>query len=457
LVQSSKASSVRVTADGEGLVSRAGVALLRELTISTGLGTGWSQALLDTYDGTPVHLPGRVLADLAVMIADGGDALAHLATLRDQDKLFGPVASDATAWRVLDRVDDQHLTRLRTVRTAARERAWAAGAGPDLATGLTIDIDATISIAHSEKENAAKTWKKTFGFHPLLAYLDRPEIAGGEALAGILRPGKAGSNTAADHAEILTMALAALPVHARPDPDDPAAPRVMIRTDAAGATHAFAAAVRAADCGFSMGFPINTEVQTAVLAIPDHAWVPAYDIDGQPRDGAWIAEITGMLDLTTWPTGSRVFVRRERPNPGAQLRFTDADGHRFTAFITDTDGGQLADLEVHHRSHARVEDRIRCGKATGLRNFPCRGYPENKAWLEPALTAADLLTWTQALCFTSDLSRAEPATFRYRICAIAGKLTRTARVTILHLDQDWPWAQQLAAAFIRLRAAPWPG
>jgi hypothetical protein len=136
LVQDSKASSVRVTADGEGLVSRAGVALPRELTISTGLGTGWSEALLDTYTGTPVHLPRRVLADLAVMIADGGDALAHLATLRDQDKLYGPVASDATTWRVLDRVDDEHLTRLRAVRAAARERAWAAGAGPDLATGV---------------------------------------------------------------------------------------------------------------------------------------------------------------------------------------------------------------------------------------------------------------------------------------------------------------------------------
>ena len=171
---------------------------------------------MDTYDGTPVHLSGRVLADLAVMIADGGDALAHLATLRDQDKFFGPVASDATAWRVLDRVGAEQLGRLQAVRAAARERAWVAGAGPDVTNGLVIDIDATITIAHSEKENAAKTWKKTFGFHPLLAYLDRPDVAGGEALAGILRPGKAGANTAADHIDILTMALASLPVHARP-------------------------------------------------------------------------------------------------------------------------------------------------------------------------------------------------------------------------------------------------
>ncbi|MGH2668642.1 MAG: IS1380 family transposase, partial [bacterium] len=453
MVQDSKQSQIVVRADGAGLVSRAGVALLRELTINTGLGTGWSTALLDTYAGVPTHLPGRVLADLAVVIADGGDALAHLATLRDQDKLFGSVASDSTAWRVLDRIDEDHLARLRAVRAQARERAWAAGAGPDITGGLVIDIDATITIAHSEKENAAKTWKRTFGFHPLLAYLDRPDIAGGEALAGILRPGSAGSNTAADHIGILTMALSALPAHARPDPEDPSAPRVTVRTDAAGATHAFARAIRTAGCGFSLGFPVTADVQTAVLAVAEHAWDQAYDLDGRPRDGAWVTEITDMLDLTPWPTGSRVVIRRERPHPGAQMRFTDIDGHRFTAFITDTVGGALADLEVHHRSHARVEDRIRRGKATGLRNLPCRGYAMNKVWLELALTGADLLTWAQALCFSGDLARCEPAAFRYRICAIAAKLTRTARVLTLHLDREWPWATQLATAFTRLRTA----
>lgn len=456
-MKDSKQSRIVVRADGTGLVSRAGVALLRELTISTGLGTGWSAALLDTYEDMPTHLPGRVLADLAVAIADGGDALAHLATLRDQEKLFGAVASDATASRVLDRVDDDHLTRLQAVRAAARERAWAAGAGPDLTDGLVIDIDATITLSHSEKENAAKTWKRTFGFHPLLAYLDRPDVAGGEALAAILRPGSAGANTAADHVTVLSMALSALPAHARPDPEDPSAPRVTVRTDSAGATHTFARAIRAAGCGFSLGFPITTEVQAAVLTVPDTAWEPADDLDGRPREGAWVTEITDMLDLTSWPTGSQVMIRRERPHPGAQLRFTDTDGHRFTAFITDTIGGRPAALEVHHRSHARVEDRIRCGKATGLRNLPCKGYARNKVWLELALTAADLLTWTQALCFTGDLARCEPATFRYRICGIAAKLTRTARVPTLHLDRDWPWARQLATAFTRLRTAPWPG
>jgi hypothetical protein len=152
------------------------------------------------------------------------------------------------------------------------------------------------------------------------------------------------------------MALSALPAYARPIPGDPTSPRVQIRTDSAGATHKFAAALRTAGCGFSLGFPIGPNTQDAALAIPDDGWSPAYNIDGDPRDGAWVAEITGMLNLTTWPEGSRVFLRRERPHPGAQLRFTDTDGHRFTAFITDTTGGQPANLEVHHRSHARVED-----------------------------------------------------------------------------------------------------
>lgn len=292
---------VKVSADGEGLVSRAGVALLRELTEDTGLSAGWTAALLDTYKAFPaVHQPGRVLADLAVTIADGGDALTHLATLRDQDKLFGAVASEATAWRCVERVDEAHLVRLRAVRAVARERAWAAGAGPDMdgadfADGLVIDIDATISVAHSEKGNAAKTWKKTFGFHPLLAYLDRPDVSGGEGLAGILRPGNAGSNTAADHVEILGMALAALPEYARPRPGDPDSPRVLIRTDSAGASYDFAAACREAGCQYSLGFAIDAAVQQAVLTLPPEAWSPAYDIDGEPRQGAWVAELTGSL------------------------------------------------------------------------------------------------------------------------------------------------------------------
>jgi hypothetical protein len=210
-----------VSADGKGLVSHAGTALLRELAAETGLVKGWTAALAETYRSAPMHAPGQVLVDLAVTIADGGDALRHLRTLRDQAKLFGPVASDPTAWRVVDKVDADRLDLLRDARAKARERAWAAGAGPDLSQELRLHFDSSLLTAFSDKENAAPTWKKGFGFHPLLCYLDRPEVSGGEALAGLLRPGNAGSNTAADHVRVLDMAIASLPPKARPRPGDP--------------------------------------------------------------------------------------------------------------------------------------------------------------------------------------------------------------------------------------------
>ena len=383
---------VKVSADGRGVVSHAGTALLRELATETGLAGAVTGALLDTYGGLPVHMPGQVFADLAVAIADGADAVTGIEVLRDRESLFGPVASMPTAWRLLDRIDEAHLPEVRAARAAAREGAWAAGAAAAPAAELRIDFDATISIAFSEKENAAATWKKTFGFRPLLAFLDRPEVAGGEGLAGLLRAGNAGSNTAADHVKVLDMALAQLPEDARPRPGDPDSPRVLARSDSAGATHLFAAACRKRGVRFSFGFPVDERVQRIVDLIPDQCWHPAIEDEGL-RDGAWVAEATGMIGLSAWPDGSRLILRKERPHPGAQLTFTDVDGHRVTAFLTDTPPGviphQVAGLELRHRQHARVEDRIREGKAAGLRNLPCRGWEENCAWLEAVLAAAD--------------------------------------------------------------------
>jgi hypothetical protein len=457
--RSRKLARVKVSADGAGVVSHAGVALLRELAEYTGLVAGVSGALIGAYKGVPVHAPGRVFTDLAVAIADGADAVSGIAVLGDREELFGPVASMPTAWRVLDRIDEHRLRLVRAARGEARVQAWAAGAGPDLAEWLYIDFDATITIAHSEKENAAATWKHTFGYHPLLAFLDRPDVSGGEALAGLLRPGNAGSNTAADHIEVLDMALAALPAHARPRPGDPHSPRVLARSDSAGATHAFAAVCRKRGVGFSFGFPVDEQIQRIVDLIPDQCWTPALKADGDIRDGAWVAEATGLIDLSNWPSGARLILRKERPHPGAQLTFLDADGHRITALLTDTPvgvvPGQAAGLELRHRQHARVEDRIREGKATGLRNFPCRGYAENAAWLEAVLTATDLVCWAKLICFADvcDLARCEIAAFRYRVLHVAARLTRSARRLHLRIDRSWRWASAIAEGFHRLRAA----
>lgn len=432
---------------------------MREMAEFTGLVEGVSDALIDTYSGVPVHPPGRVFTDLAVAIADGADAVSGIAVLRDREALFGPVASMPTTWRVLDRIDAARLDAVRAASAAARERAWAAGAGPDLSGELRMDFDATITIAHSEKENAAATWKRTFGFHPLLCSLDRPEVSGGEALAGLLRAGNAGSNTAADHIEVLDMALAALPAHARPRPGDEDSPRLLARSDSAGATHKFAEACRERGVGFSFGFPVDERIQRVVDLIPEQSWAPAIDSDGGLREGAWVTEATGLIDLASWPEGSRLILRKERPHPGAQLTFTDADGHRIQAVLTDTarsaTAGQTAGLELRHRQHARVEDRIREAKAAGLRNLPCRGFAENAAWLHAVLTAIDLVCWTKLICFTGNpvLGRCEIAAFRYRVLHVAARLTHHGRDLHLRIDATWRWANAIAAAFGRLRAA----
>jgi Transposase DDE domain group 1 len=456
---------VKVSADGVGVVSHAGVGLLREMAACSGLVDAVTGALMGTYKGAPLHTPGRVFCDLATAIADGADAVSGIAVLADREELFGPVASMPTAWRVLNRIDEDRLPAVRGARASARERAWAAGAGPDLATELAIDLDSTITIAHSEKENAAATWKKTFGFHPLLCFLDRPEVAGGEALAGLLRPGNAGSNTAADHVEVLDMALAALPEQARPRPgaaETGDGPRLLARSDSAGATHAFAAACRARGVGFSFGFAVDMRIQAVVDLIPQQCWAPAlqsFDTDGELRDGAWVAEATGMIDLSAWPDGSRLILRKERPHPGAQLTFTDVDGHRITALLTDTGPGlvpgQAAGLELRHRQHARIEDRIREAKSSGLRNLPCRAWNENAAWLEAVLTAVDLVCWTKLICFadTPELARCQIHAFRYRVLHVAARITRGAGYLRLRIDRAWRWATQIAAGFHRLRAA----
>jgi hypothetical protein len=430
--------SFEVTTDGVGVVGHAGAALLRELADRVGLtgALGWRG----------LHPDAAVLRDLAVVLADGGDCLSDLAALRDQPELFGQVASTATAWRVIDRVarDADGLARLRAARAHARGRAWAAGGHPDVEL-LVVDADATLVLAGSDaKEGAAGTYKHTFGFHPLLAYLDRGK-APGEPLAGLLRPGNAAAGAAADLVELVDLALVQLPACDLP---------VLVRSDSAGASTRLAGHLRERGVGFSLGMQIDQHVREAILAQPEPAWTPAVDADGQPRDGAEVCELTGWVDLHTWPAGTRLLCRREDAHPGAQLRFSDHDGHRFQAFLTDQDDAHLARLELRHRQRARVEDRIRAAKATGLRNLPFDLLRRNAVWLELVLAAQDLTVWAQALLLDGELAVAEPKTLRYRLWHTAARIVRHARRVILRLQACWPWAVELARAFTRLRALP---
>lgn len=432
--------SLQVLADADCLTSRAGTALLAGLADRVGLTKALSGAMGGVRTRRSRHDPGRTLRDLAVMLADGGDCLADLSALRDQPTLFGEVASNATAWRALAALDERRVEAVRAARAKARARVWQLAGCPQR---VIIDLDATLVTAHSEKELAAGTYKGGFGFHPLLCY----EAETQEGLAGVLRPGNAGANTASDFLKLLRLALAQLPEQAR-------GPGLLLRADSGGATHAFLDEVVARGLRFSVDFDLTEPVREAILAVPEQAWRPALCQDGEEREGAAVAELS--LDLSAWPTGTRAICRRERPHPGAQLSFTDHNGYRFQVFITNQQGRRIERLEQLHRARAVVEDRIRCGKDTGLRNLPFRTFQPNAAWLELVLLAQDLIAWTQRLILTGELARAEPKRLRYRLLHVAGRLTRHARRLRLHLPRGWPWGEALLRAFERLHALPAP-
>jgi hypothetical protein len=437
--------TVEVSADGEGLVSHAGSALLGQVADKTGLTRALSRELAGMRERGGGHDPGRVIRDLAVMLADGGEALADLGAIREQAPLFGEVASDSTAYRAIARIasDPDLLDGLRAARKQAREHAWELGVAP---ARVTIDLDATLIESQSEKEGAAGNFKGGFGFHPMLAYFDESS----EAAAGMLRAGNAGANTAADQIAVAEAALEQIPSERIEQID------ALLRVDSAGATHELLDWAREGRIRFSVGFDLTEPVREAILALPEDAWSPARDQDGSVRENGEVAEVTALLDLSAWPQGSRVIVRRERPHPGAQLSFTDHDGHRFQAILTDQDEADIAQLERRHRARARVEDQIADDKDTGLAKLPFRDFEMNAVWLELVLTAHDLITWTKALLLTGELGRSRPKRLRHRLLHIAARLAFSGRRARLRLQASWPWAAELAHAFAKLKHLPAP-
>jgi hypothetical protein len=435
--------TVEVTADGAGLVSHVGTALLAQVADKLGLTGALSLRLAVLKQRRRGHDPGRVIRDLAVMLADGGECVSDLGVVRDQEALFGPVASDSTAFRVVDRIASEPalLDALRSAHARARERFWKLHGAPER---LTIDIDATLITAHSEKERAAGNYKGGYGFHPLQAYADETR----EALGGLLRPGNAGANTAADHQAVLDLALEQIPA------EYIEGLQILVRADSAGATHGLVDYCREARMRFSVGYELTEQVRTAILELPEDAWVAALDQDGSERENGEVAEITNQVDLSSWPEGARLIVRRERPHPGAQLSFTDHDGYRFQAILTDQPDENIAVLECRHRQHAHVEDRIRDDKDTGLTKFPFKEFALNEVWLEIVGLAHDLIVWTQALLLDGELAKAEPKRLRYRLLHVAARLAFSGRRAKLHLQVTWPWITELAAAFARLKALP---
>jgi hypothetical protein len=450
------------------VVSQAGGVLLTETARTVGLDRALSAALAPWRAPTAVHDPGKVLLDLAVTLAIGGDCLADIAALRTEPGLYGLVASDPTVSRTIDRLAQDSVAALRAIHTAraqVRAAAWrlAGERAPDhdakAGAPLVIDVDATLVTAHSEKQGAAPTFKRGFGHHPLWAFVDHGPEGTGEPLAVLLRPGNAGSNTAADHITVLREALRQLPSHR---PGTRPGRKILVRSDSAGGTHELLNWLVGQRLSYSVGFTLPDTIADILATVPESDWQIAYDADGEPRPGAAVLEVTGLLDLSRWPPGMRVIVRRERPHPGAQLRLTDRDGHRLTAFATNSAPGgparQLADLELRHRRRARAEDRIRIAKDTGLRNLPLQELDQNRIWCALVALAVELTAWAQLLALHAHPARRwEPKRLRLRILSLAGRLARTGRRAVLHLPNHAPWAALLQQAITTLRALPAPG
>ena len=487
--------SLDVTAGGQGIVSHAGVVLLRALADRTGLTSGLSKALARRRF-IPLHDRGRVLADLAVAIADGATVISDFAVLAGQREVLGPVASVPTVWRALEEIAGGGKATARRVTAAvnaARIRAWEGivarhGQMPGVRIAdqvldgvICIRLDATVTPACSEKEGAEANFKG-FGHHPLLAYCDNTD----EALAGMMRPGGAGSNTATDHLRVLDEAITAVPAKYRR--------KLMVTLDGAGASHDLIkyldklAARRGYQLTYSVGWALGERERDAVTGVPAQAWEQAVDGRGEVRERraddacarrdcghrrcwveeAHVTELTALLrqgrggdQLAAWPESMRVFARRERPHPGAQLTlFETRDGWRYTLWVSNLPAAgrgwrsRVTYIDAAHRVHARVEDRIRTGKDCGIGHFPSRSLAINTAWLTASLLAATLLAWLRHLALDGDLAKAEPKALRYRVLHACARLVRSARRRQLRIPATWPWAGDITAAWQQITALP---
>ena len=485
---------LEVTAGGTGAVSHAGLVLLRALADKTGLTGGLSRALAS--DRLLVHDRGRVLADLACAIADGAEVISDFRVLADQRELFGLVASVPTCWRALNETaagGGRGLTRIGAAVNAARRVAWAGiearhGALPGVAVadkvleGVTcLRLDASVVTCHSEKEGAEPNFKG-FGLHPLGCWCDNTT----EPLAAMLRPGSAGSNTTADHLEVLAAAVTALPPKFRR--------RLMVTCDGAGASHGLIerldklASRPGHQLIYSVGWELGERERTALRQAQENTWQIAIDHRGEVRERraddacgdrgcahhtcwreeAHVTELTGLLrqgpagdQFDGWPATMRLFARRERPHPGAQLSLFEAeDGWRYSLWVTNLPTSlrgwraNPAYIDAAHRVHARVEDCVRTGKDTGIGKFPSTSFALNQAWLAASLIAAALLAWLRLLALDGPLAKAEPKTLRYRILHAAARLTRGGRRRRLKIALTWPWAPVIVTAWDRITALP---
>jgi hypothetical protein len=466
---------LRVEADGRGQVGQAGIVLLRKVSDKTGL-TGALRSCFPVSSAPNWVDRAASLVYLACAIALGATGLSAAERMRHHHeplRLSG--GSDSTIWRLLDGLDERAAKRVNRARAAARKVAWALigertqgfpwleVAGKTLTGWVVIDMDATIVEASSAKEGAAGTFKGSFGHHPLAAWCANTL----ECLAMMLRPGNAGSNDAADHVTVLRQALRQLPRTSYR--------KLMVRIDGAGATHALLEHLQGLNHAarrviYTVGWTITAADEQAIGTLPETAWTVAVGQNGEATPGYEIAELTGLNTRPGWPGGLRLIVRRCRPSRRQAKKLTVFEhetGFVYSIVATNigfkgikgVPGSHTAQfIDVLHRHHAIVEDRVRCNKAMGLRNLPSASWRVNTAWILAANLAADLDTWTRLLGCDGDpeLEAAEPDTIRAKLYAVGARLACHARKRTLRLPATWPWAQAFTRAWQRLQALPDP-
>jgi Transposase DDE domain group 1 len=467
--------ALKVTGSGEGLVGHAGAMLLRKLADRAGLTAALGPAL-GRSGRFPLVDRGVALVGMAVAIALGATSMNDIALLAHQEPVLGAAPSDTTVRRTLELADERALGKIAKARARVRARVWSlieatpagfpwlAIAGKLLAGWLVIDLDGTLITARSDKEGAAPTFKKGYGFHPLGAWLANTL----ESLAMLLRPGNAGSNTFADHATVLTAAIGQIPARMRA--------RLLVRVDGAGASHDLISHLLSLTTArrtvlFTCGWAITEADEQAIAKLPAASWQAGLDQDGTAQDDKHAAEITHLTSRAgRWPAGLRWIVRRAKPSR-RQARnltaFEKATGWRYSIIVTNIPATGIKGvpgthhpqfIDVLHREHAVVEDGVRAGKAMGLRNLPSKAWAVNCGWVLAANIAADLSAWCRLLGLydQDDLKDAEPDTLRYRLWHLPARLARHARQRVLKISRTWPWNEAFLACWQRLCALPEP-
>ena len=441
---------VVVEPGGTGVVAHVGLHALGSFADRLGLGDALSSRIPWSGSGVPIHDRGKVLVQMALTLAGGGESCLDIEHLRIGTDLFGSVPSDTTVARTFHEIDASTRSGITDALAEMRAQVWSRSSATTGTDAVLLDIDASLVEIHSEnKEQTAPTFKGGFGFHPLFCFAD----ATGETLAALLRPGNAGSNTVADHVTVLDAAVAQLPSdiavgHRDGDGSDLVQRDVIMRADSAGCTEDFLAACRARNVGFYVSARSNAQVTAAIFdAIGiEEVWLPALAQDGGAKAEAAVAELTSLIDGKRLPSGTRLIIRREPLHPGAQRSLFPSLDYRYWGFYTDQDGDPR-DLDVTMRAHAHVESHIQRLKDSGLCRFPFASFEANSNWLMTVALAADLVRWFQLLCFDGTWSDARPKALRWGIFHAPGRFVHRARQRVVRIIDGWPTAQVLLDAY----------